>query len=170
MSVEQQKDGTYRVAFDYKVSRFVAIVDPSKGYTCTLRESYDKQGQLTSRNTATYEEVVEGIWFPVSGQREEYTSDGSVSSKSTFQSSQIRINDPAFNASYFNVDVPKGSQVRDFTRNKDQPEIYRYGEPKKGYDEIVHSEHKFVAGIAVAIVAGIAVGAGAGAYFGIRSK
>jgi len=36
VNVDEWKDGTYRVAFDYKTSRYVAIVDPSKGFTCTL--------------------------------------------------------------------------------------------------------------------------------------
>ncbi|UCF15340.1 MAG: M48 family metalloprotease, partial [Phycisphaerales bacterium] len=139
VSVEQRKDGAYRVAFDYKTSRYVAIVDPSKGYTCTLRERYDKQGQLTSRNTATYEEVVEGIWFPISGQREEYTANGSVSSKSTFQSSHIRINDPAFNASYFNVDMPEGTSVRDEVQGKHyvvgSKRVYDLDDPQKSSTE-----------------------------------
>lgn len=149
VSVEVLKDDTYCVAFDYKISRYVAIVDPSKGYTCALRESYNKQGQLNSRTTATYEEVAEGIWFPISGQREEFTSDGAVRYRSTAKSTQIRINDPAFNAFYFDVDIPKGAHARDFTRNAKQPEVYRYGEPRKGYDEIVQSGGKFVAGFAV---------------------
>ena len=137
VSIEELKDGTYRIAFDYKSSRYVAIVDPSKGYTCTLRESYNKQGQLNSRNTATYEEVAEGIWFPVSGKTEHYADDGSVRRKSYTQSKQIKINDPAFNTSYFDVDIPKGTRVRDFTRNAEKPEIYHYGEPRKSSEEIV---------------------------------
>ena len=129
VSVEQQKDGAYRVAFNYKTSRIVAIVDPSKGYTCTQRENYDKQGQRTSRETAKYEEVAEGIWFPVNGQREEYAANGSVSRKSTFKSSQIKINDPAFNAGYFDVNMPEGTSVRDEVQGKN----YVVGS-KRAYD------------------------------------
>jgi len=118
VSINELKDGTCRIAFDYKTSRYVAIVDPSKGYTCTLREDYNEQGQLTSRSTAKYEEVAKGIWFPVSGQRQEYAPDGSLRSKSTVESSQIKINDPAFNESYFDVDLPKGTQVSDYVQGK----------------------------------------------------
>jgi hypothetical protein len=113
VSIERLTDDTYRVAFDHRTSRHVAIVDPSKGFTCTLREAYDEQGQLTSRNTARYKQVTEGIWFPVTGQREEYAANGSVISRSTFESSQIRANDPAFNVSYFEVKMPKGTEIRD---------------------------------------------------------
>ena len=147
VNVDELKDGIYRIAFDYKSSRIVAVIDPSQGYTCTLRENYNDKGQLTSRNTAKYEEVAEGIWFPVSGQREEYVADGSLRGKSTVKSSQIRINDPAFTESYFNVHMPRGARVRDYTRNSEQPEIYRYGELRKNYDEIVQSGSKFVAGL-----------------------
>jgi hypothetical protein len=118
VSVEELKNGTYRVGFDYKTSRYVATVDASKGYTCPLQETYSQQGQLNSRTTATYEQVTDGIWFPVSGQREEYARDGSLRYKSSFKSSQIKINDPAFNASYFDVDMPTGTTVRDEVQRK----------------------------------------------------
>jgi len=135
VSVEKLKDGTYRVAFDYKTSRYVAIIDPSKGYTCALQESYNKQGQLNSRSTAKHEEVVKGIWFPVSGQREEYTPDGSVRHKSTVNSSQIRINDPAFNTVYFDVDMPEGTAIRDDVQGKQyvvgSKRVYDLNEPLK---------------------------------------
>ncbi len=147
VSVDGLKDGTYRIAFDYKTSRIVAIIEPSQGYMCSLQEYYNEQGKLTSRKTAKYEEVADGIWFPVSGQREEYADDGSLRRKSTVESSQIRINDPFFNESYFDVNMPKGAYVRDYTCNAERPEIYRYGEPRKNYDEIVQSGNKFVAGL-----------------------
>ena len=149
VSVDELKDGTYRIAFEYKASKIVAVIDPSRGYTCALRENFNEQGQLTSRSTAKYTEVAKDIWFPVSGQRQEYTSDGSLHRKSSVESSQIRINDPAFNESYFDVNMPKGARVRDYTRNAERPEIYRYRESRKGYDEIVRSGSKFVAGFAV---------------------
>ena len=118
VSVENLKDGTYRVTFDYKASRYATVVDPSKGYTCSLQETYNEQGQLNSRTTATYEEVAEGIWFPISGQRQEYTPKGAVRYRSIAKSSQIRINDPSFNAGYFDVDMPEGTAVRDEVQGK----------------------------------------------------
>lgn len=118
VSVEELKDGTYRIAFDYTTKRrIVAVIDPSKGYTCALREDHNDQGKCTSRYTSTYEEVAEGIWFPVSGQLETFSSD-SPNYKRSFKSSQIRINGPAFNTSYFDVDMPKGTTVTDEVRGK----------------------------------------------------
>jgi hypothetical protein len=146
ISVDELQGGTYRIAFNYKTSRYMAIIEPSQGYTCSLREGYNKQGKLYSRNTAKYEEVAGGIWFPVSGQTERYADDGSLHGKHTFKSSQIRINDPSFNENYFDVNMPKGAHVRDYTRSAEQPEIYHYGELRKNYDEILQSGSKFVAG------------------------
>jgi type II secretory pathway component GspD/PulD (secretin)/beta-lactamase regulating signal transducer with metallopeptidase domain len=117
VSVEKLKDGTYRIAFDYKTRRIVAVIDPSKGYTCALFENHYK-GQLNSRHTAVYEEVTKGIWFPVSGQKETPTSGGSLKPESSFKSSQIRINGPAFNASHFDVNMPEGTTVTDKVRGK----------------------------------------------------
>ncbi len=119
VNIEKLNNGTYRITFDYVNSRYVAIVEPSQGYTCTLQESYNKQGELYSRSTATYKEVAENIWFPVSGQTELYTKDGSLFNKSIVNSSQIRINDPSFNAGYFDVDIPVGATVRDRIRDKE---------------------------------------------------
>ncbi len=146
VSIDELNDGTFRISFDYKTSRIVAIIDPSQGYTCSIEEKYDKQGKLRDRDTAKYEEVVEGIWFPLSGQTEWYAVDGSLRSKFIFKSSQIKINDPYFDESYFDVNMPKGAYVRDYTHSAEQPEIYHYGEPRKNYDEIVQSGSKFVAG------------------------
>ena len=112
VSVDQLKDGTYRIAFDYRTSRYVAVIDPSKGYTCALWESYNKQGQLTSRETATYKEMTEGIWFPISGQTQIYAPE-SMLRKSTFKSSQIKINDPDFDFGYYEEDPPEGTQADD---------------------------------------------------------
>jgi len=134
VSVKELKDGTYRIAFDYTTRRIVAVIDPSKGYTCALRENH-YNGQLNSRYTATYEEVAEGIWFPVSVQTERYTGDGSLRNKSSFKSSQIRINDPAFNESYFDVDMPKGATVRDEVQGKryvvGSKRVHDLNEPQK---------------------------------------
>ena len=134
VSVEKLEDNTCRIAFDYQTSRIVAIVDSSQGYTCALRENY-YNGQLNSRSTAKYEEVTKGIWFPISGQREEYTPNGSVRRKSTVISSQTRINDPAFNENYFDVDMPEGTAVRDNMQGKQyvvgSKRVYDLNEPQK---------------------------------------
>jgi beta-lactamase regulating signal transducer with metallopeptidase domain len=160
VSVDELKDGSYRIAFDYKTSQIVAVIDPSKGYTCALQENY-YNGQLTRRYAPIYEKIAGDIWFPVSGRSEEYAPNGTLLSRSTVKSSQIRINDPAFDESCFGVNVPKGALVRDYTRNAEKPEVYRYGEPKKSYDEIVRSQSKFIAGMAVdedgSLVPGVAV-------------
>lgn len=140
VSVEELKNGTYRVAFDYKASRYVATVDSSKGYTCSLQETYNKQGQLNSRTTATYEHVAEGIWFPISGQRQEYYSDGSLRHKSTAKSAEIRINNPAFNVSYFDVNIPQGTEVTDEVHGKQyvvgSKRVYDLNERRKPSAEI----------------------------------
>ncbi len=118
VSVERLKDGTYRIAFDDTTKRRIAaVIDPSRGYTCALREDYDDQGKCASRYTATYEEVAEGIWFPVSGELETF-SGGSTDYRRSFKSSDIRINGPAFNPGYFDVDMPEGTEVTDEVQGK----------------------------------------------------
>ncbi|MGB2866627.1 MAG: M56 family metallopeptidase, partial [Sedimentisphaerales bacterium] len=139
VSVEKLKDGTYRIAFDYKVNdkttrRIMAVIDPSKGYTCALREDHNDQGKCTSRYTSTYEEVAENIWFPVSGQLQTSSSD-STNYKRSFKSSQIKINGPAFNASYFDVDIPEGTTVTDEVQDKQyivgSKRVHDLDEPQK---------------------------------------
>ena len=138
VSVEKLKDGTYRIAFDYKTRRIVAVIDPSKGYTCALHENHHN-GQLSSRLTATYEEVVESIWFPVSGQLETFFGD-SPNFKRSFKSSQIRINGPAFNTSYFDVDMPNGTTVTDEAHGKQyvvgSKHVHDLNEPQNSSAEI----------------------------------
>ena len=127
VDVGKLKDGTYRIAFDYKTGRIVAVIDPSKGYTCILEEFYDKQGHLTSRTTAKYEEIAEGIWFPVSSQCQRYASD-SLIRKSTSKSSQIKINDPDFDFGYVEEDQPKDKQVEDHAHDPNESQKSSAGE------------------------------------------
>jgi len=117
ISVDKVKDGTYRIVIHSDSLIRIAVIDPSQGYSCTLQES-DKERQLTYRRTAKYKEVAKGIWFPVSGRTESYAPDGSLRSKHTIETRQIKINDPAFNESYFDVDLPKGVTVRDYVQGK----------------------------------------------------
>ena len=118
VSVEKLEGDTCRIAFDYKTRRIAAIINPSQGYTCPLQEYYNEQGRLTSRSTIKYEKVTGGIWFPVSGQIEDYSPNGTVRYRSIAKLSQIRINDPDFNAGYFDVDMPEGTAVRDEVQGK----------------------------------------------------
>ncbi|GAI29544.1 unnamed protein product, partial [marine sediment metagenome] len=141
--VDESKDGTYRVVFDKGPIIKIAVIDPSQGYSCILNENYNKE-KLAYRSTAKYKEVAKGIWFPVSGQTESYASDGSLSSKSTIETSQIIINDPAFNESFFDVDLPKGAQVRDHVRGKHyvvgSKSVYELVEPGTLAEEDVPGE------------------------------
>ncbi|MCH8218737.1 MAG: M48 family metalloprotease [Planctomycetes bacterium] len=146
VDVTRRAGGAYRLVFDYKSSKIVADVDPSQGYSCALIETYHEHGEIKSRSTIEQKEVTEGIWFPVKVRREEYSPDGTVQSRSRFLSHQIVINDPAFDESYFDVDIPRGAPVRDYTRNSNVPETYRYGQQRKTPEEMARIGINFIAG------------------------
>ncbi len=117
ITVNKMEDGTCHVVFEDDILKRVATVDPSKGYTCTLEEYYRKE-QLSHRRTARYEEVTKGVWFPVFGEMKSYLNDGSLRSKSSVATRQIKVNEPGFNRSYFKVDFPEGTEVQDHLKGK----------------------------------------------------
>ena len=134
ISVDESKDGTYRVVFDNDPIITIAVIDPSQGYSCILNENYNKE-KLAYRSTPKYKEVAKGIWFPVSGQTESYIPPGSLLSKSIIETSQIKINDPDFNKSFFDVELPEGTEVRDTVQGKHyvvgSKNLYELDEPQK---------------------------------------
>jgi len=134
ISVDESKDGTYRVVFDNDPIITIAVIDPSQGYSCILNENYNKE-KLTDRSKAKYKEVAKGIWFPVSGHTESYIPPGSLLSKSIIEMSQIVINDPAFNETFFDIDLPEGTEVRDTVQGKHyvvgSKNVYELPEPQQ---------------------------------------
>ena len=118
INVEELKNGLLRMVLDYETSKVVAVFDPSRDYACTLWENYNND-KLTSRSTVKSEKVAKGIWFPVSGRAEYYSSnDGSLNIRKTFKTSRIIINDPSFDENYFSIDLPDGVHVTDLIHHK----------------------------------------------------
>ncbi len=143
ISIDEVKDGTYRIVIHSDSLIRIAVIEPSQGYSCTTQESH-KEGQLTYLSTSRYKEVAKGIWFPVSGQTKSYAPDGSLRSKYTIETRQIKINDPAFNESYFDVDLPKGATVRDYVQGQHyvvgSKSVYKLVEPGTLAEEEVPDE------------------------------
>ncbi|MBN2589464.1 MAG: M48 family metalloprotease, partial [Sedimentisphaerales bacterium] len=118
VKVEELEDSTYRISFNYQINEDItrkikAIVDPSQGYVCTLEDKFNQNGELQSQSKAKYEEVAEGFWFPISGETVHWDNKGLPIDKSTVTTSNIVVNDPDFNISYFDVDIPIGTTVND---------------------------------------------------------
>ncbi len=103
-------------------------------------ERTSKEGYVYIKKTE-YKKTREGFWYPVKGHR----SFGSRNDM-TMNITEFELNVADSN---YTLEFPKGTHVRDYTRRADPPEVYRYGETKKSYEQIVSSGGKFVAGVAI---------------------
>lgn len=114
VSVEILPDGKYQVGYlcSANNSRFVSVIDPEKGFTCSKLTSF-RDGAIASYITAEYKEFSNGVWFPVTGEDVIVTSEGVVTRKSTFKMSNIKINDSDFSEDLFYIDLPEGTRVTD---------------------------------------------------------
>jgi len=145
VEVEELSDRTYRVTFVRGGYKYIGIIDPTKGFSCTYEENY-KDGRLLSRYTAEYKELVQGVWFPIGVTEVGFSAEGLEQTKSTIRTSQIKINDPNFHDGLFHVDFPKGTKVLDKVTGVKyvvgDPTSYRvYGDPNsRSVGEIVKDE------------------------------
>jgi hypothetical protein len=117
ISVDKTEGGNYSIVIRDNSRISIYTIDPSRGYSLTLQENYNED-RLVDRYKVNYEEITKDIWFPAGGLREGFNPDGSINMKTTFKTSSIIINDPAFDESYFNIDLPNGIQVTDRIQGK----------------------------------------------------
>lgn len=112
VNIEKQKDGNYRIEIlrpqDKKI---VGVIDPNQGYSVILRELY-LEGKLHERDKARFEQVIPGIWFPVSGEYSFGITTG-TGLRSTMTIKEIKINDPNFYDGIYHVDFAEGTYVTD---------------------------------------------------------
>jgi hypothetical protein len=113
VDLEELPGATYRVAFDAPNGRKrVGVVDPAKGFSCTLEETYEN-GSPIYRCSADYEELAAGVWFPVAAKATMFSNSGVATAASTMRASNVIINDPNFDPGVFHVDLPRGTHVFD---------------------------------------------------------
>ena len=137
----------YDIIIEGDIVKHVGIIKPSIGYSCTKEDIY-RNGQLSHRRVVKYKEIGNGIWFPICGEMKSYLSDGSLRSISTVTSEDIKVNEPGFNITFFEVDFPEGTEVQDNIQGKKyvvgSDKIYELGESEtttktdsKNVDDIV---------------------------------
>jgi len=114
VDITENKDGTYRIEFMNKNLIRVGTLDPTKGFSLIKQEAY-RDGHLAFIYKAEFQEIVPGIWFPISSEDEVYFTKEpyDLRTKYTVKISDIKINDPSFNKNLFQVEFPDGTMVRD---------------------------------------------------------
>lgn len=106
------KSGEYRIAFTDAKYKRIAIIDPSKGFSCTSEEWY-KDGKILIRRTAKYSQVDEGIWFPEKGKTVMYLPNGNEKSRTAVQVKKVKVNGPKVCKASFQIKFPEGTFVED---------------------------------------------------------
>jgi len=112
-------DGTWQISFEVddpvfriKNCTWKFTIDPSKNYSVTNGESARPDG-LGFRFSADYQEIKDGIWFPVNGKMEGFSADGLKQGITNAKITNIVINDPNLGKTAFHIDFPKGTRVTD---------------------------------------------------------
>ncbi|MCK5270661.1 MAG: redoxin domain-containing protein, partial [Sedimentisphaerales bacterium] len=114
--------------------------DPSRAFMITEMITTTKKGYYV-KTQCEYKKTKEGFWHPVKGVRSFKKREPFVMNITEFV-----LNGPEDD---YVLDMPKGTNIRDYTKDPDNPEVYRYGLAHKSYEQITSSKGLFVAGIAV---------------------
>jgi len=112
-------------------------LDPKKDYMIVELKRTSKAGDVYEKKIE-YRKTKEGFWYPARGHMS-FSSQPDL----TMNITEFELNVPDTD---YTLDFPKGTHVRDYTKDPEKPEIYRYGQPRKSYEEIIRSGNKFVAG------------------------
>lgn len=116
INVETLPDGKYRVSFiDSLTNETIAIIDPEKGFSCT-KQTWSRNSINNGYQAAEYEDLVDGVWLPVTAEIVSKSREGAVIRKTIVKMKKIKVNDPHFHEGLFHVDLPKGTQVTDNVR------------------------------------------------------
>jgi hypothetical protein len=136
---KNDESGTFKITFYNEQERKnMGIVDPAKGYSLCKRELYTGEA-LSVRWTANFEEFNEGVWFPTEGKIDSYFVDYPYQQDtvSTVKISNIKINDPEFNASLFHFDLPKGTRVVNINKDSTDQQIHSLlGKPLPKFQDL----------------------------------
>lgn len=140
IELTESPKGLWILKFQDEKSRntYEAIIDPKQDFMIVELKRTSKEGHVYKKKTE-FEKTSEGFWYPVKGIRSFAGRDELVMNITEF-----KLNIPDSN---YVLEFPKGTHVRDYTRKTDPPEVYRYGEAKKSFEQIVHGSGKYIAGV-----------------------
>jgi hypothetical protein len=117
---------------------YQSTLDPKQGFVVVESKRTSKDRHVYTKKTE-YKKTKEGFWYPVKGQ-----SSFGTGHELTMNIVEFELNVGKDN---YTLEFPRGTLVRDYTRQAKPPEVYRYGQAKKSYEQIVHSGGKLVAGV-----------------------
>jgi len=140
--LSETSDGLWILKYDDDKSQYSyrATLDPKQDFMIVELERTSKEGHVNIKKIE-YKITSEGFWYPVKGQR-------SFGDKNelTMNITEFELNAPDTD---YTLEFPKGTHVLDYTRRTNPPEVYRYGQTKKSYEQIIRDGGKFVAGVAI---------------------